>query len=424
MNYILRRVEAPCVELFTKYPVVTVTGPRQSGKTCMARHAFPDLPYVNLEDREERLYAEQDPKSFFSRFPDGAVVDEVQNAPDLTSWIQVIVDEKRTNGQFVLTGSRQFEVMEAVAQSLAGRTAMVTLLPFSLEEVPFRGGVDELLFRGFYPRIWDQDLNPVRALSDYIVTYVERDLRKISQIHNISLFERFLGLCAGRIGQILNVSSLANDTGISHVTAAQWITVLEASYIVYRLKPYHANVGKRLVKSPKLYFYDVGLAARLLGIERAEHVSTHPLRGSIFENLAVMELLKYRCNRILPESMYFYRDSKGNEIDVVLMVQGQPFPVEIKSGATMSPDFFRSFRYFDDVFHGSANAGTGLLIYGGDRFETRAGVRITGIGSIPRSVEELSTKTGGSSTMADQRGGASPRAEARAKPGAEGTPRG
>jgi len=369
--------------------VITLTGPRQSGKTSLVRHAFPTLPYVNLENREERLYAQEDPKGFFDRFPDGAVLDEIQNVPDLTSWIQVIVDEQGKNGLFVLTGSRQFEVMEAVSESLAGRTAMIRLLPFALEELPGKTDLDQLMLKGFYPRIWDQQLNPVQALSDYISTYIERDLRKISQIHDLSLFEKFLGLCAGRIGQILNVASLANDTGVSHVGAAQWITILEASYIVYRLKPYYSNIGKRLVKSPKLYFYDVGLAARLLGIEQPEHVGKHPLRGNLFENLVVMESLKYRYNRVLPENIYFFRDSKGNEIDLLMLSGGFPFPMEIKSGETLNPDYFKGFTYFDSVFPDSPHRGKGMLIYGGQRIETRRGIQVTDIETLPRTIGQV-----------------------------------
>jgi len=388
MNYIPRIVETQCLELFSKYPAITVTGPRQSGKTYLVRHTFANLPYVNLENREERLYAQEDPKGFFQRFPDGAVLDEIQNVPDLTSWIQVIADDRRKNGLFVLTGSRQFEVMESVSQSLAGRTAMIRLLPFALEELSAKIDLDQLLLKGFYPRIWDQQLDPVQALSDYITTYVERDLRKISQIHDLSLFEKFLGLCAGRIGQIVNVSSLANDTGISHVAASQWITILEASYILYRLKPYYANIGKRLVKSPKLYFYDVGLAARLLGIEQPEHVSKHPLRGYLFENLVVLETLKYRYNRVLPESLYFFRDSKGNEIDLLILSGGFPFPLEIKSGQTLNPDYFKGFPYFDSVFPDSPYRGKGLLVYGGQRNESRKGIRITNIESLPLNLQQ------------------------------------
>jgi predicted AAA+ superfamily ATPase len=389
MTYVQRIVETKCLELFSKYPAITVTGPRQSGKTSLVRHTFPNLPYVNLESREDRLYAQEDPNGFLQRFPDGAVLDEIQNVPDLSSWIQVVVDNRGKNGLFVLTGSRQFEVMEAVSQSLAGRTAMIRLLPFALEELSARVDIDQLLLKGFYPRIWDQQLNPVQALSDYITTYVERDLRKISQIHDLLLFEKFLGLCAGRIGQILNVSSLANDAGISHVAASQWITILEASYIVYRLKPYYANIGKRLVKSPKLYFYDVGLAARLLGIEQPEHVGKHPLRGNLFENLVVMESLKYRYNRVMPDNLFFFRDSKGNEIDLLILAGGFPIPVEIKSGQTLNPDYFKGFAYFDSLFPDSPHQGKGVLVYGGQRNETHRGIQVTDIQTLPRTIREM-----------------------------------
>ena len=368
--------------LFSKYPIVTITGPRQSGKTTFVRNAFPELDYVNLEDMEERRFARDDPKEFLRQHAGGAVIDEVQNVPDLTSWLQVDVDERGGCGHFILTGSRQFEVMEAVSQSLAGRTAMLKLLPFSIEELR-SGGFDvdynDLLFRGFYPRIYDAGIDPARLLSDYISTYIERDLRKLSQVHNLSLFEKFLGLCAGRVGQVLNVSSLANDTGITHTTASQWLTLLQAGYIVYLLKPYHGNLNKRLIKSPKLYFYDTGLASRLLGIEKTEHVLRHPLRGNLFENLVVGELLKYRYNRGMSDTLYFYRDRKGNEVDVIYEVGGLPFPVEIKAGATLNRDYFSGIRHF---VRGVAEpnpytAYEGLLVYAGERVEQRSSIHIT-----------------------------------------------
>ncbi len=382
MAYIKRKIESQLPRLKSQYPVLTITGPRQSGKTSLVKNFFRDMPYSNLEDFEERAFARDDPKGFFSRLPDGAVIDEIQNAPEITSWIQLIVDDKRRNGMFILTGSRQFEVMEAVSQSLAGRSVMIKLLPFSTEEIPAIPSVDDLLLTGFYPRIWDQGLDPVEALSSYVNTYLERDLRTMTQIHNITAFERFLGLCAGRIGQILNVSSLANDAGISHTTAAQWLTILEASYIVYRLRPFFTNIGKRLVKSPKLYFYDVGLAARLLEIERPAHLRNHPLKGNLFENLIVSEILKYRYNRNLPDNLFFYRDNKGNEIDMVLSIGGVPFPVEIKSGQTLNPDFFKAFRHYDSVFGNSPYTGRGLLVYGGGRNETRGSVTIANLESL------------------------------------------
>ena len=386
MNYIDRKIELGLPRLRSQYPVLTITGPRQSGKTSLVRHHFYDMPYVSLENREERRFAREDSNGFFERFPDGAIIDEIQNVPEITSSIQGLVDDQEQNGKFVLTGSRQFEVIKAVSQSLAGRTVMIKLLPFSIEEIPIAGPVDNLLLKGFYPRIWDQQLDPVEALASYITTYLERDLRALTQIHNVTAFERFLGLCAGRIGQILNVSSLANDAGISHTTAAQWLTILEASYVVYRLKPFHANIGKRLVKSPKLYFYDVGLAVRLLEIEQTSHLRNHPLRGNLFENLIVSEVLKYRFNRNRPDNLFFYRDSKGNEIDLVINVGGSPYPIEIKSGQTLNSDFFKAFRYFDSVFSDSLFKNQGILAYGGDRHEIRGQVRVANLASL---IDEL-----------------------------------
>lgn len=382
-NRVIRReITDIAKSLFSKYPIITITGPRQSGKTTFVRDAFPGLDYVNLEDMEERGFAREDPKGFLRRHQNGAILDEIQNVPDLPSWLQVHVDESGESGQFVMTGSRQFEVMEAVSQSLAGRTAMLNLLPFSMDELRAGGWIrdnDEHIHRGFYPRIYSSGLDPNRVLSDYISTYIERDLRQLSQIHNISLFERFLGLCAGRVGQILNFSSLANDTGISHTTASEWMTLLQASYVVYLLKPYHGNFKKRLIKSPKLYFYDTGLASRLLGIEKAEHVIHHPLRGNLFENLVVGELLKYRFNRALPDPFYFYRDSKGNEVDIIYEIGGLPFPVEIKAGSTLNSDYFRGLNYFIErvADRNPYTVSAGLLVYAGDRGELRNDSQVT-----------------------------------------------
>ena len=389
MKYLRRTIEAQLPRLRSQYPVLTITGPRQSGKTSLVKHHFRDLPFVNLESHEERAFAREDPKGFLGRFPDGAVIDEIQHVPELTSWIQVLVDERQRNGMFVLTGSRQLQVMEAVSQTLAGRTVMVQLLPFSLEELSVTATADDLLLKGFYPRIWDQRLDPVEALSSYLTTYVERDVRQLTQVHNLTLFERFLGLCAGRIGQVLNLSSLANDTGISQPTATQWMTILEASYIVYRLKPYHGNLGKRLIKSPKLYFYDVGLAVRLLEIEHATHLRHHPLRGNLFENLVVAEVLKHRYHRGRPDNLSFYRDSKGNEIDLLLRAGHIPYPIEVKSGQTLNAGFYRAFRHFSAVFGEPPFRNRGTLVYGGERDETRAGVRVCGLASLGDALAEL-----------------------------------
>jgi len=348
---ITRNIEPYIKKCFSVYPVVTITGPRQSGKTTLARACFPNLPYVNLEHPDTRLFASEDPVAFLKKYEGGAILDEIQNVPELTSMIQVIADEKKENGLFVLTGSRQFSLMEKVAQSLAGRTAVVTLLPFSMSEIDgqftdFSKTTDELIYRGFYPRLYDQAINPSMGLSDYVATYIEKDLRQLSNIQNLGLFQKFMKLCAGRTGQILNASGLAEDTGINYKTAQEWISLLEAGYILFRLPPFFTNINKRLVKSPKIYFYDTGLAANLLGIEEPAQIETHPLRGALFENLVIGEVLKYRLNQGKRPNLSFFREAKGHEVDLLYHQANEITPVEIKSAATIKSDFFKGINYF------------------------------------------------------------------------------
>ncbi len=363
---IKRRLARKAKELFTQYPVITITGPRQSGKTTLAKNTFPRLKYFNLEDIETRTFAREDPKGFLKGCAGGAILDEIQNAPDLLSSIQVYVDSLNREGLFVLTGSRQLELMESVSQSLAGRTALLKLLPFSIEELHEHGNIlesDEYLYHGFYPRIHDKKLNPSEALADYYTTYVERDLRQLANIHNLHLFHTFVKHCAGRVGQLINLSSLASDTGISHTTAQDWLTLLEASYIIFRLQPYFANIGKRLIKSPKLYFYDVGLAAHLLGIESIQHVAHHPLKGNLYENMAISEILKYRFNRNKTNNLFFFRDARGREVDCLYTISHKIYPIEIKSSRTFNRDFLTSIEYFMDAIHESER---GFLVYDGE----------------------------------------------------------
>jgi predicted AAA+ superfamily ATPase len=345
-----RKIEPVLKSLVAQYPVVMITGPRQSGKTTLCRKVFPDMAYVNLEAPDTRQYALDDPRGFLMSYQNGLIIDEVQRVPEITSYIQPLVDERHIPGQFILTGSQQFEVMEGISQSLAGRTAILKLLPFSIEELSGKGdlpSLDKFLLTGFYPRIYDMGLEPTRAMGDYVETYVERDLRRLINVRELGLFEKFLRLCAGRSGQLLNLQSLANDTGISHTTARGWLTILEASYIIYVLKPYYRNISKRLIKSPKLYFYDVGLASYLLGIENENQVARDPLRGNLFEGMVVMEALKFRLNRGKRDNMSFYRDSSGNEVDLVLEFGSSVFPVEIKGGVTISRDYFKGLRSFE-----------------------------------------------------------------------------
>jgi hypothetical protein len=378
---------------WNEFPVITITGPRQSGKTSIARSTFPNLPYVNLENIEIRQFAREDPKAFLLQYSGGVILDEFQNVPELTSWIQVIVDETNEPSQYILTGSRQFEVLDSVSQSLAGRTAMFKLLPFSLEELESHLessiSIDQLLFKGFYPRIYDRDLEPSSTLSDYVSTYIERDVRAISRIHDLSLFQRFVGLCAGRVGQLLNLSSLASDTGISHSTAQEWMTILQASYIIHLLPPYFTNVSKRLIKSPKLYFYDVGLASHLIGVDKLEHLPTHPLRGNLFENLIIMELIKQRWNQGKRDQVYFYRDSKGNEIDAIITVGHKVLPIEIKSGMTVRNDFFKGLNNFKKTYPDLIHENDMILVYGGKEEQRRSEYLVTDCFGLLRATQSI-----------------------------------
>lgn len=311
-------------------------------------------------------------------------MDEIQRAPDLLSYIQPMVDASKKTGVFILTGSRQFEVLEAVSQTLAGRTALLKLLPFSMPELGTKYSSmhpDDFIFTGFYPRIYDRKLNPTQMLADYFATYVERDLKRIVNIKDLNLFEKFVRLCAGRTGQLLNLQSLASDTGISHTTARAWLSALEASYVVFLLQPLHENISKRLIKSPKLYFYDVGLASFLIGIENARQVATHPLRGSLFENLVVMEVVKHRLNNAAPLNINFFRDSAGNEVDMVIGRGSQSFPIEIKSGETVNEDYFKNLTKFAKLFPKAASEGA--IVYAGERQEKRSRHSVYPIAQIP-----------------------------------------
>jgi uncharacterized protein len=344
-----RAIQSTLQARATKQPVVTITGPRQSDKTTLCRQTFPEMAYVNLERPDLRAFATDDPRGFLANYPDGAILDEIQRVPSLLSWIQVDVDERKQMGRYILTGNQQFELNRHIAQSMAGRTALLNLLPLSVAELCVAGEVadiDSLILSGGYPRIHADALDPASALADYFETYVQRDLRELVQIRNLALIEKFVRLAAGRVGQLLNMQSLAADVGVSGHTAAEWLSLLEASYIVFRLPPWFENLGKRLVKSPKLYFYDTGLAAWLVGMTRREHLPAHPLRGHLFENLAVLEFLKAYFNRGEQPRLHFYRDSAGNEADLVLEDGRQLHLVEIKSAATVSPDAMRPIRQY------------------------------------------------------------------------------
>lgn len=373
-----RHAHAILLELAAGYPVIALTGPRQSGKTTLARAAFPDRPYVSLEDLDELALAERDPRGFLARFPGGAVIDEAQRCPVIFSYLQGRVDAERQMGAFVLTGSQQFGLMVGNTQTLAGRVGSVQLLPFGLYELAEAGlaqdELDRLMLRGLYPAIYDRPLDPSRWYADYVATYVERDVRQMSAIHDLSLFRRFVAMCAARTGQLLNLHSLANDCGISHPTARAWLSILEASYVVFLLQPHHRNFGKRLVKTPKLYFHDTGLAAMLLGIQDEAHMSVHPSRPALFETLVVNEFLKVRYNHGQRSNLYFWRDHVGNEIDLLLEYGAGLMAVEIKSGRTMTSDYLIGLHKW------SVLAGSGTqqlhLVFGGDRSFESEGVQV------------------------------------------------
>ena len=371
-----RNIAPVLQQLATQYPVITLTGPRQSGKTTLTRRLFSDKPYVTLEDPDTRRFATEDPRGFLMQFAQGAILDEIQRAPELTSYLQGMVDADPKPGRFVLTGSHQFELMSQVSQSLAGRTAVLRLLPFTLAEVHrLRGGMAspdlaQTLLTGFYPRIHDQSLDPSQALADYFATYVQRDLRQLAAVQDLQRFERFVRLCAGRTGQLLNLSSLGNDAGVTHSTARAWIDLLQSSYIVHLLPPWFANTGKRLVKASKLYFHDVGLACWLLGLRSAEQVARDPLWGSLFENFVIMEAMKDRLNAGATAEMYFYRDSEGNEVDLLSPVGTKMHAIEIKAGATINPDYFKGLKTF--AAHQPAVFASGCVVFGGANGQNRS----------------------------------------------------
>jgi hypothetical protein len=375
-----RDAEQTIRTLLRGFPIVTLTGPRQSGKTTLAKALFTNRPYASLEDPDIRLAATDDPRSFMERFPDGAVLDEVQRCPDILSYLQTIVDADGRMGRYILTGSQQFGLMSGITQSLAGRTAFVELLPFSIPELAHAGklppAVDTMLLKGCYPPLYDRDVPPSAWFAAYVTAYVERDVRQLLKIQELETFQRFVRLCAGRTAQLLNLSSLATECGITHNTAKSWISVLEASYLVFLLRPHHTNFNKRLVKMPKLYFYDVGLVSWLLGVRTPEQMETHPLRGNIFETFIVSELIKSRLNKGERPAFSFWRDSNGNEVDLIVERDNKLMPIEIKSGKTLSRDSFAGLEKW------CALAGDmGMmpsLIYGGSEVYQHKGIRVLG----------------------------------------------
>jgi len=375
---IKRDVEPVLRALLQGFPMVTITGPRQSGKTTLAKKVFADKPYYSLEDPDVRRMALEDPRGFLARLPDGGVLDEVQRVPELLSYLQSHIDADGRMGLFLLTGSQQFGLMAGITQSLAGRTAFIELLPLSISELSNAGiapnMLDDMLFNGGYPPLYDRQLSPNNWFPAYVTAYVERDVRQLLKVQDLEVFQRFVRLCAGRSGQLLNLSTLAADCGVTHNTAKAWISVLEASYLLFQLRPHHHNFNKRLVKSPKLYFYDVGLLCWLLGIREAGQLATHPLKGHIFETMIVSECMKKYLNRGEKPPLYFWRDSNGNEVDLIVDTGTGLMPVEIKSGQTVNRDFFTGLEKWMRLGGTLANAPT--LIYGGTDSYAHKGINI------------------------------------------------
>jgi len=367
---ILRVAQAELINLSKQYKAIAVIGPRQSGKTTLVKSGFPDKPYVNLENPDMRNFALEDPKAFLGQFPNGAILDEVQRTPELFSYLQQILDENDQTAQFILTGSNNFLLQQSITQSLAGRVGYLNLLPFSLSEIKGIAPTEihELLFKGFYPPLYDKPFEIQKWFSNYIRTYIERDVRQLRSIENLVVFEKFLKFCAGRVGQLLNKNALALETGVDSKTIESWIGVLEASFIIFRLQPHHKNFNKRIVKMPKLYFYDVGLASALLGVQEAGQLEFHPFKGGLFENMVVVELLKQRLNKGKLNNMYFWRNSKGNEIDIVIDNFDELIPIEIKSGKTITNDYFKGLKYWNNL----TGCSGGKVIYGGNDYQKRS----------------------------------------------------
>ncbi len=364
---ISRNAKSELEVLASQFKCVGIIGPRQSGKTTLCKLTFPNKEYVSLENPDTRLFAEEDPRGFLSNFPKGAILDEVQRVPKLFSYLQQILDENSEKGLFILTGSNNFLLQESISQSLAGRIGYINLLPLAIDEIIPNGlaskeNYGELLVKGFYPPVYDQDLDPARWHQNYIRTYVEKDVRQIKNILQLNLFEKFLRLCAGRVGQLLNANSLAIELGLDNKTISSWIGVLESSFVIFLIRPHHRSFNKRIVKMPKLYFIDTGIAASLLGIRNQSHFDTHPLKGNLFENLIMSDLLKTQFNLGIQNRLYFWRDNVGHELDGLIDNGNKLHPIEIKSGQTITPDYFKGINYWEQI---SKETG-GTVFYGGN----------------------------------------------------------
>lgn len=369
------------------YPLVALIGPRQSGKTTLAKALFPGYTYVSLEDLDQHTFAQQDPRGFFATYGNHCILDEIQKVPELFSYLQGISDQKGM-GRYILTGSQNFLLHKHVAQSLSGRIALLSIYPFSIAELATAGHSWETpeayMFAGMYPPLYDRRVPPTHWYPSYIQTYIERDIRDLTQITQLSTFQVFVKLCAGRIGQLLNLSSLSRDCGVSHNTARAWLSLLETSYIVYLLRPYYQNFNKRLVKMPKLYFYDTGLACSLLGIQSSDQLATHYLRGELFENFILTEYLKYKANTPLNIDFFFWRDKVGHEIDLLVEGGTAVCAIEIKSGKTITSEYTKNLSYFQTIYSDAHRRLNPFVVYSGTQTQTRSGMHVISWKNAPR----------------------------------------
>lgn len=374
---IQRNLQNVLKEAAQTMPIISLMGPRQSGKTTLSKMTFSDYTYLSFEDVDIRRFAEQDPRGFLRRYNKHVILDEIQRVPDLFSYLQGVVDEDNIPGQYILTGSQNFLLLENITQSLAGRVALFTLLPLSIQELkqaPFKVNLNlhETLHKGFYPRLYERDLPPHRWYTDYLTTYVERDVRQIINVTDLSTFQNFLRLCAGRCGQLINYADLANDAGIAQSTAKEWLSLLEASFIIYFLRPHHSNFNKRLIKAPKLYFHDPGLVCALLGITEADQIQNHYLRGGLFESMVISELMKARFNAGLPNNLYYWRDKTGHEVDCIQEFADSLHAIEIKSSQTFQSQFIETLLYYQKL----SKTDDLTCIYGGDQQYNFKGVEL------------------------------------------------
>lgn len=387
--------------LAQRFQTVTVIGPRQSGKTTLVKHCFPDKRYVNLENPQNRQFAREDPIGFLQQFAaEGAIFDEIQRVPDLLSYLQEQIDHRQDRGLYIFTGSHQFQLLEQITQSLAGRTFLFRLLPLGIDELAKKNlipNLNQLLFQGLYPRIYSPDAVPSEIHQAYFDTYIQKDVRQITNIKDLSLFQKFMALCAGRVGQLLNKESLSSDIGINVKTVEDWLSVLEASFVLMRLPPYWTNTRKRLIKTPKLYFCDTGLVSWLLQIRSNTDLASHPLRGQIFENFVVIEALKAQFHRGRSAEIYFYRDSRKREIDLIFDYGQKVFPIEIKSAATYLQEFAHSLQEIAD----DKRLGKGV-IYGGDTAQTRSGVEVVPWSQMPDFFAKIHQSSQSTSLLGEQ----------------------